>query len=148
MSKTPQAQADELVEDFALFDSWEDRYRYLIDLGRKLPPLDESHKTEDNRVRGCQSNVWLVAHPRLNQADVIEFEADSDAHIVKGLIALLERIYSGQPAKDILAFDAEEFFNRLGLSQHLSLGRRNGLFEMVKRIKTLAAHLDAQAASQ
>lgn len=142
LDETPQQRAEQLVDDFSLFDSWEDRYRYLIDLGRKLPPLREEDKTEENRVRGCQSNVWLVAHPAANNPHALEFDADSDAHIVKGLIALLRQVYSGQPARDILSFDADQFFDSLGLSQHLSMGRRNGLSEMVKRIRNHAAALE------
>ncbi len=131
--------ADELVETFELFDEWEDRYRFIIDLGRKLPPMEEGDKNETTRVRGCQSNVWMVAHARSegNQR-VIDFLADSDAAIVKGLIAILRRVYSGRPADEILAFDAEGLFERLDFGQHLTMGRRNGLFGMVQRIKALA----------
>jgi cysteine desulfuration protein SufE len=139
MVETAEERAKQIIEDFELFDNWEDRYRYLIDIGRELPPLDEAAKTEENRVHGCQSNVWMVAQVREeNGRRVIDFIADSDAHIVKGLIAILRRVYSGEPAEVILDFDIEGLLERLGLSQHLSLGRRNGLAGMVKRIKTLA----------
>jgi cysteine desulfuration protein SufE len=139
MVETAEERAEQIVEDFELFDNWEDRYRYLIDIGRELPPLDEADKTEENRVHGCQSNVWMVAQVREeNGRRVIDFIADSDAHIVKGLIAILRRVYSGEPAEAILDFDIEGLLDRLGLSQHLSLGRRNGLAGMVKRIKALA----------
>jgi sulfur transfer protein SufE len=136
---SPQQQAEELVDSFTLFDDWEDRYRFLIDLGKELPPFPEAERTEDNRVHGCQSNVWLVAHAKgENGGKHIEFLADSDAHIVRGLIAILRRIYSGQSAEDILSFDIDDLFKRLGLDQHLSMGRRNGLAGMVARVKNLA----------
>lgn len=135
---TQQEIADELVDSFEMFDAWEDRYRFLIDLGRKLPPLDEAEKTEENRVHGCQSNVWMVAQ---RDNDKIDFIADSDSSIVRGLIAVLRRVYSGQTAQNILSFDIEPFFARLGFDQHLSMGRRNGLYGMVQRIKTLAASM-------
>ena len=132
--------ADDLVETFELFDSWEDRYGLLIDMGKKLPPLDESAKVEENRVHGCQSQVWMVARPREeNGQTTIDFIADSDAMIVKGLIAILRKIYSGQSPQNILSFDMSGLLARLGLDQHLSTGRRNGLDGMVRRIKTLAA---------
>ena len=127
-----------IAEEFAFFSDWAERYQYLIDLGRKLPPLDESDKTEENRVHGCQSNVWMVAH---RDGDKIDFVADSDSSIVRGLIGVLSRVYSGQRASDILAFNIEPFFARLGFDQHLSMGRRNGLYGMVQRIKTLAASM-------
>lgn len=130
---------DELVETFEFLDDWEQRYAYLIDLGRKLPPMDDADKTDATRVRGCQSTVWMVS--RLNPGDppTIEFLADSDAHIVKGLIAVLQHIYSGRPASFIERYDAADVFRRLGLEEHLSPTRRTGLHAMVKRIKALAA---------
>jgi sulfur transfer protein SufE len=132
--------ANDLVETFEMFDSWEDRYGVLIDFGKKLPPLDESDKNEENLVTGCQSQVWMVARPRdENGQPVIEFIADSDAMIVKGLIAILRKVYSGQPPQNILSFDITGFLQRLGLDQHLTTGRRNGLDGMVRRIKTLAS---------
>ena len=146
MSETlisPAQQADELVDSFTLFDEWEDRYRFLIDLGKELPPFPDAQRTEENRVHGCQSNVWLIAEPHQDNGHKrIEFVADSDAHIVRGLIAILRRIYSGQSAQDILSFDIDDFFKRLGLDQHLSMGRRNGLAGMVARIKTLASQMN------
>jgi cysteine desulfurase/selenocysteine lyase len=146
---SPQAVADELAEDFDLFDDWGDRYQYLIELGTKLPPLPDEFRTECNRVRGCQSTVFLTARKRPGSIDVVEFLADSDADIVRGLIALLERVFSGQKACDVVAFDVEGFFTRLGLNSHLSMGRRNGLAAMVQRIRSFAADLLArqQAAS-
>src|SRR5262249_51155921 len=138
------AAADELVEEFDLFDSWGERYQYLIELGEKIPPLPDEFRTEANRVRGCQSTVFLWARNRPGTADVIEFLADSDADIVRGLIAILQRLYSGQKAEQIRTFDVEGFFARLGLDQHLTLGRRNGLPAMVQRIRHFAATLAAR----
>lgn len=146
-SDTQQENAEQLVRAFESFDSWEERYSFLISMGRKLPPLDDAERTEDNRVHGCQSNVWLVARPQWQDSEeVIEFVADSDSTLVKGLIAILRKIYSSQTAARILSFDIEGLFERLGLNQHLSMGRRNGLYGMVQRIKTLAARLAPDAA--
>jgi sulfur transfer protein SufE len=140
MSSTQQEQAELLIETFEMFDDWEDRYGLLIDLGRKLPPMDPADKTEENRVHGCQSNVWMVARVRPDEdSTVIDFIADSDSSIVKGLIAVLSKLYSGQRAEDILSFDVEPVLEHLGLSQYLSMQRRNGLAGMVQRIKRLAA---------
>ena len=138
---TPQQEsAADLVETFEMFDEWEDRYRFLIDLGGKLPPLESSQKTDENRVHGCQSSVWLVAKPEESGVEKrIDFLADSDSSIVRGLIAILQRVYAGQKPADILSFDINALFTRLGLDQHLSIGRRNGLAGMVKRIRELAA---------
>ncbi|MCB9988915.1 MAG: SufE family protein [Rhodospirillales bacterium] len=128
---------EELVDSFALFDSWEDRYRYLIDLGGRLTPMDEADKTEENFVRGCTSKVWLIADR--NDNGTFHFTATSDAQIVRGLIYLLLRAYQDQSAADIAAYDIEGAFERLGLHQHLSPNRRNGFFAMVEKIRTLAA---------
>lgn len=128
----------ELAENFALFDDWEDRYRYLIDLGRKLPPFPEALKTEANKVRGCMSQVWLVTGHPAGDASRFAFAADSDAHIVKGLIAVLGVLFSGQTPAAIAAIDPEAAFKTLGLDQHLSPTRRNGLVAMVQRIKAAA----------
>lgn len=125
---------DALKENFALFDDWEERYRYLIDLGRDLPKMDDSLKTDATLVRGCTSQVWLV--PRIEDG-VLHFQADSDAHIVRGLVALLMAAYNGQPVADIAAVDIEGIFREIGLDQHLSPSRRNGFFSMVERIKAL-----------
>ncbi len=133
--------AEELIEEFDLFDDWVERYQYLIDRGEEIPPLPDALRTESNRVRGCQSTVYLWARKRPGTADTIEFLADSDADIVRGLIAVLERLFSGQRAEAILSFDIEGFFARLGLDQHLTLGRRNGLASMVQRIRHFAATL-------
>ena len=136
---TQQEHAQELVDAFEMFDSWEDRYRFLIDLGRDLPPLPDEAKTEENRVHGCQSNVWILPDvKRENEAPRIDFLADSDSTIVRGLIAILRSVYANQTPRDVLAFDIEELLRRLELDQHLSLGRRNGLEGMVTRVKQLA----------
>jgi cysteine desulfuration protein SufE len=145
MSTLPE-EATDLVETFTMFDEWEDRYRFLIDLGKDLPPFPESERTDANKVHGCQSNVWLIAAPRAEDGHTaIDFLADSDAHIVRGLIAILRRLYSGRTADEILSFDVEDFFKQLGLDQHLSSGRRNGLAGMVARIKTLATQMSGAA---
>ncbi len=138
---SPQVAADELIEEFELFDDWADRYQYLLERGEEIPPLPDAFRTEANRVRGCQSTVYLWARKKPGTTDVIEFLADSDADLVRGLISLLERLFSGQKARDILSFDVEGFFARLGLDQHLTLGRRNGLAAMVQRIRRFAATL-------
>lgn len=127
---------EELVEDFALFDDWEERYRYLIDLGRSLPPMDEALKTETTLVRGCTSRVWLVAQQK---GDQYHFIADSDAHIVRGLIGLLLRVYQDKTAAEIGQIDIKAAFEEIGLNQHLSPNRRNGFFSMVERIQALAS---------
>ncbi len=140
MIENQQEIADDLVDTFEMFDSWEDRYGVLIDFGKKLPPLDESDKIEENRVHGCQSQVWMIARPHEeNGQTTIDFIAESDALIVKGLIAILRKVYSGQTPQNILAFDIAGLLQRLGLDQHLTSGRRNGLDGMVRKIKTLAA---------
>ncbi|MCF8003856.1 MAG: SufS family cysteine desulfurase [Chromatiaceae bacterium] len=135
---SPQAAADAIAEDFALLPDWPTRHDYLIELGERLPPMPPSLKTEANLVRGCQSTVYLAARRKPGSEAVIEFLADSDAAIVRGLIALLQRICSGQSAASILAFDVDGFFGRIGLDANLSLSRRNGLEAMVQRLKALA----------
>ena len=130
------ATLEELVDNFALFDDWEERYRYLIDLGRELPHMDDAMKTDEHLVRGCTSRVWLVPNIENN---VLTFEADSDAHIVRGLVALLFAAYQGKTLDEIRDFDIDQAFQEIGLDQHLSANRRSGFFAMVERIKTLAA---------
>ncbi|MBI1300993.1 MAG: SufE family protein [Alphaproteobacteria bacterium] len=127
---------DEAVENFSLFGDWEERYRYLIDLGRELPSLDKKYKTDDNLVRGCTSRVWLISEMN---GDVFTFQADSDAHIVRGLIALLMAAYQGKTKDEIAEIDIEEKFKEIGLDQHLSPNRRSGFFAMVERIKSETA---------
>ncbi len=129
---------DDIRETFALFDDWEDRYRFLIDLGRELEPLDESEKTAATKVRGCASQVWLVSALE-GDPPVVKLRGESDAHIVKGLIAVLLMLYSGKTPEEILAIDARAALGELGLEAHLSPMRTNGLFSMVERIRALAA---------
>jgi cysteine desulfuration protein SufE len=124
----------EIVEEFALFDSWDDKYEYIIDLGKKLPVLAQEHKKDENKVRGCQSTVWLVAS--LKDGKVF-FEADSDAVIVKGLISMLIRVLSGRTPDEILEAPLE-FINEIGMTTHLAQTRSNGLLSMVKQMKNYA----------
>jgi cysteine desulfurase/selenocysteine lyase len=138
---SPQEAADRLADTFEFLDDWSERYAHIIELGEKIPPMPPALKTEANRVRGCQSTVHISARKKPGTADVLEFVADSDADLVRGLIGVLERVFSGQRAEDILAFDVEGFFARLGLDQHLTMGRRNGLAAMVQRVRALAASL-------
>ena len=126
---------DELIENFELLDDWEDKYRYIIDLGNGLEPLDEQFKTEEWKVRGCQSQVWLLPS---RQGDKIHFRGDSDAVIVKGLIAIVLMIYSDKSPSEIKAVAVEDIFAKLGLSDHLSPSRRNGLLSMTEKIKYYA----------
>ncbi len=129
-----QVGLDELVENFTLFDDWEDRYRYLIDLGRKLPNLDESFKKDKYLVRGCTSRVWLV--PNIGDGDVFTFQADSDAHIVRGLVAIVKVAYQGKHLSELEKVDIKAAFERMGMDQHLSANRRNGFFSMVEVIRS------------
>lgn len=123
----------ELKDEFELLGDWEERYRYVIELGRELAPLSDAERSEANKVRGCASQVWLVTEPQADGA--LRFRGDSDAHIVRGLIAILLRLYSGRPPEQILAFDAKAAFDELGLSGALSSQRSNGLASMVTRIR-------------
>ena len=133
MTRPIDAALDELADEFELLGDWEERYRYVIELGNGLEPLSDAERSDDNKVRGCASQVWLVTEP---QADgTLVFRGDSDAHIVSGLIAILLRLYSGRPAGDITAFDAKAALDRLGLSEALSSQRSNGLKAMVARIQ-------------
>ena len=135
MSNEVQAAQDEVIEEFKFFDDWVDRYQYLIDLGRRLPPLHEAELVADNKIKGCQSQVWFVAE---QQDGRLMFRAISDAAIVSGLIALLLRIYSGRRPQDILD-TPPNFVAALALEQHLSPTRSNGLASMLKAIRTFAA---------
>jgi cysteine desulfuration protein SufE len=134
----PPMTIDEIIDNFSLLDQWDDRYRYVIELGRTLAPLDEHDRNDTNKVQGCASQVWLATSKSPNGQDgpVLSFAGDSDAHIVKGLIAILFAIYSGQPARHILATDAIAVFERLGLREHLTPQRSNGFRAMVDRIRT------------
>jgi cysteine desulfuration protein SufE len=128
----------EIIENFALLDEWDDRYRYVIELGRSLAPLNEQDRNDTNKVQGCASQVWLstAVQPNGQTGPVLSFVGDSDAHIVRGLIAILLAIYSGKHARDILATDAVALFERLGLKEHLTPQRSNGFRSMVERIKS------------
>lgn len=128
----------ELLENFEFLDDWMERYRYIIELGKRLPEMPEHLRTAENKVLGCQSQVWLVV-AESDDPDRIVFEADSDAHIVRGLVAILLVMFSGKTRAEILALDPRPTFAQLGLDQHLSQGRSNGLLSMVGRIKALAA---------
>lgn len=130
---------DELAETFEFLGDWEERYRYLIELGRKLPPLPEGAHNEENKVRGCLSQVWLTQAVQPGPPKTLEFRGDSDAHIVKGLIAVLLGLTSGRTPREILDLDIASAFERLGLESNISMNRRNGFYAMVERIKALAA---------
>ena len=134
---------DEITENFSLLDEWDDRYRYVIELGRELAPLPEAARSEFNKVQGCASQVWLDTRVQPDGAagPTLSFVGDSDAHIVRGLIAILLALYSGKPAREILGTDAVALFDRLGLREHLTPQRSNGFRSMVERIKS-----DARAA--
>ncbi|MEQ8356529.1 MAG: SufE family protein [Kiloniellaceae bacterium] len=132
------ARVEELIDNFAFLDDWEDRFRYLIDLGRKLEPMDDALKTEETKVRGCTSQVWIVDEVQPGPPTTLHFAADSDAHIVKGLIAVLLSIYDGRTPEEILGIDIKQAIGALGFEQHLSPNRANGLFSMVERIRSLA----------
>lgn len=129
---------DELVETFEFLGDWEERYRYLIDLGRKLPPLPAADHTEANKVRGCMSQVWFTHRIKPGPPATLEFLGDSDAHIVKGLVALLFALVSGKTPQQIVDTDIASVFTRLGLESHITMNRRNGFYSMVERIKTMA----------
>ncbi|MEL6298948.1 MAG: SufE family protein [Pseudomonadota bacterium] len=135
---------DEIRENFELLDDWEDRYRYLIELGRELPPLPAALKSDATKVRGCASQVWLISRAEADGAGKprFNFQGESDAHIVQGLIAILLAIHSGQSADEILETDTLKLFADLGLSEHLTPQRSNGLASMVSRIRA-----DASAAA-
>lgn len=131
---------DEIIGNFEMLDEWEDRYRYLIELGRTLEPLPKEAYTEENKVRGCASQVWLES--KLSKdgpgAPILIFRGDSDAHIVRGLVALILALYSGRPADEVAGLDAMPLFTDLGLAQHLTPQRSNGVRSMVERIKNEA----------
>ncbi len=132
------ADIDEIIGNFSVLDDWDDRYRYLIELGRELAALPEAARTDANKVQGCASQVWLDTAVRPDGSDgpVLSFEGDSDAHIVRGLIAILFALYSGKSAKHILSTDAVELFETLGLREHLTPQRSNGFRSMVDRIRS------------
>jgi len=125
---------DEIVDEFSLFDNWDDKYEYIIDLGKRLPPLDDQYKKDENKVRGCQSTVWLVAD--YTNGNII-YKAESDAIIVKGLISMLIRVLSGHSADEIIDTKLD-FINRIGMTTHLAQTRSNGLLAMVRQMKNFA----------
>ena len=131
---TLQDTADALREDFAFLSDWEERYAHMIDLGKALPPLAESEMTDANKVRGCASQVWLVSEPG-DEPGTLRFRGASDAILVSGLIAMLLSIYSDRPPADILAFDADAFFQDIGVAEALSPQRSNGFRSMIARIR-------------
>jgi len=126
----------DMIDDFAFLDDWEDRYMHVIDLGKGLDPLPATDKIEQNKVQGCASQVWLVSQ---HENDQWTFAGDSDAHIVKGLVAIVLEIFSGRSAAEIAALDANDILSKLGLAEHLSAQRANGLAAMIARIKREAA---------
>ncbi|WP_047548753.1 SufE family protein [Psychroserpens sp. Hel_I_66] len=131
---------DEIIDEFSFFEDWEERYQYMIDLGKTLPLIDPEYKTEDNIIKGCQSKVWV--HAEMNDNKVI-FTADSDAIITKGIIAILIRAFSNQQPKAIIESDTD-FIDKIGLKEHLSPTRANGLVSMIKKIKMYAIAYQAQ----
>jgi cysteine desulfuration protein SufE len=131
---------EEIVNEFSMFDDWLQRYEYIIDLGKKLPLIREEFKTDDNIIKGCQSKVWLKGE---QNEDKIVFTADSDAILTKGIIAILIRVFSGQKSSDILNADMD-FIDEIGLKEHLSPTRANGLVSMIKNIKMYALAFDAK----
>ncbi len=132
---------EEIIEEFSMFDDWMERYEYLIDLGKSLPIIETQYKLEENLIKGCQSQVWL--HSELTDG-VVKFTADSDAILTKGIIALLLRVFSDQNTKDILEADTL-FIDEIGLKEHLSPTRANGLVSMIKQIKLYAIALQAKS---
>ena len=130
---------DRLITAFEMMPSWQERYRLIIDMGRKLPQLPEEHYADENLLDGCMSKVWLTAHLDTEQdPPVMRFQADSDSQIVKGLIAIVFEVFNNRPPEEILTTDIESVFQQLELEQHISSGRRNGLSSMVRRVRELA----------
>jgi cysteine desulfuration protein SufE len=132
------ASIDTIRDDFSLLDDWEDRYRYVIELGQDLPPYPEAARDEAHKVRGCASQVWLVSDRSEGDDPVMTYQGDSDAHIVRGLVAIVVALYSGHHASEILKIDFDETLRTLGLDEHLSPQRSNGLRSMVQRIRSEA----------
>lgn len=131
---------NDIIDEFSMFEDWEERYQYMIDLGKTLPLIDEQFKTSDNIIKGCQSKVWV--HAEMND-DKVAFTADSDAIITKGIIAILIRVFSNQHPNDIIAADTE-FIDAIGLKEHLSPTRANGLVSMIKQLKMYAIAYQTQ----
>ena len=142
--KTIETIAEEIVEEFSLFDTWDEKYEYIIDLGKKLKPLDEVHKKDENKIKGCQSTVWMVSELK---DGLVYFTAESDAVIVKGLVSMLIRVLSGHTPQEIMNARLD-FIDRIGMKQHLAQTRSNGLLSMVKQMKLDATVYQAQLISQ
>ena len=138
MSTAASMTIEELIEEFADLGDWADQCEVLIDMGRELPDMPDALKTEDTKVHGCQSNVWMVASVSDDESRTIELTADSDAMIVRGLLTVIMMIYSGRTAQEIHDTDIKAIFSRLGLDRHLSTARKNGLGGMVNRVQTIA----------
>jgi cysteine desulfuration protein SufE len=135
---------EDVTETFSLFDDWEDKYSYLIDIGRLLPTFPDDAKTDINKVRGCTSQVWILPSLSDDTPPRFSFIGDSDAHIVKGLVAITMLIYSGKTTKEVLEIDVRAILDQLGLAEHLSPSRSNGLFSMITRIREMAASANKQ----
>lgn len=131
---------NDIIEEFSMFDDWEERYQYMIDLGKSLPIIEDQYKTDNNIIKGCQSKVWV--HAEMND-DKVVFTADSDAIITKGIIAILIRVFSNQHPKDIIEADTD-FIDQIGLKEHLSPTRANGLVSMIKQLKMYAIAYQTQ----
>lgn len=137
---TIQEIQNEIIDEFSMFEDWEERYQYMIDLGKNLPLIDDAHKTEDNIIKGCQSKVWV--HANMND-DKVAFTADSDAIITKGIIAILIRVFSNQHPTAIIEANTD-FIDKIGLKEHLSPTRANGLVSMIKQLKMYAIAYQTQ----
>ena len=135
-NRVPSISAEELIEEFELFDDWEERYRYIIETGNSMSPLEAEHQTEENRVQGWLSSGWLVIEP--SEDDKYCYRADSDSQLVKGLVCLVIMLYNDKSADEILQLDINHVFEAIDLRQHISRSRSNGLNSMISRIKTLA----------
>ena len=139
MASIKEIQED-IIDEFSMFEDWEERYQYMIDLGKTLPLIDEQYKTDDHIIKGCQSKVWV--HAQMDE-DKVAFTADSDAIITKGIIAILIRVFSNQHPKDIIEADTD-FIDKIGLKEHLSPTRANGLVSMIKQLKMYAIAYQTQ----
>jgi cysteine desulfuration protein SufE len=140
MTKTINEIQEQIIDDFSLMDEWDDKYAYIIELGKKIPALADIHKTDNNIIKGCQSKVWMVSN---FDGENVYYEADSDAIIVKGLISLLLKTYSGHSPEDIVSIEPY-FIDKIGMRQHLSMTRSNGLVSMVKQMKLHALAYSAK----
>lgn len=141
MAGTPQDTIEELADNFALFDEWEDKYAYIVDLGRRMDALPDAEKSPETKVTGCMSQVWIKPEVTDDAPARLRFRGDSDAHIVKGLIAILLKIYSDRTAEEIMSVDPREMMARLELESHISPNRRNGLVSMIETIRGYASRL-------